>query len=93
MKLRWDGKPPPHINAFYGGFIHGKLYNLILEYADKETLEHFMRKNVPPSKIEHALLLWDRLFDVTHGIAHIHGQVGNGSSSSQMLDGCALWFI
>ena len=90
MKLRWAGKPSPHIIAYYGGFIHGNSYNIILEYADQGTLETFMRKTKSPASAEHSLLLWDRLFDITHGIMTIHGEIGNESSASQILSGYVL---
>ncbi|CAF9943242.1 MAG: hypothetical protein ALECFALPRED_010901 [Alectoria fallacina] len=87
MKLRWAGKPSPHIIAYYGGFIHGDSYNLILEYADQGTLETFMRNTESPSTVEDTLLFWDRLFDITHGVMTIHGKIGNESSASQILKG------
>ena len=91
MKLRWGGKPSEHIIAYYGSFIHGHSYNIILEYADQGTLEDFMRKTDSPSSAEDSLLLWDRLFDVTHGVMTIHGQIDNDSSASQILNGYALY--
>ena len=90
MKLRWQGNPSPHIIDYYGGFIHGNSYNLILEYADRGTLESFMRDTAPPSTIEDTLLFWDRLSNVTHGIMTIHGKIGNDSSASQILNGYVL---
>lgn len=90
MKLRWGGKPSPHIVAYYGGFIHGNSYNIILEYADQGTLETFMRNTKSPSSPEETILFWDRLFDVTHGIMTIHGKIGKESSASQILKGYVL---
>ena len=90
MKLRWSGQPSPHIIAYYGGFIHGNSYNIILEYADQGTLETFMRNTKPPSTVEDTLLFWDRLFGITHGIMTIHGHIGNESSASQILDGYVI---
>ena len=90
MKLRWGGELPPHIIAYYGGFIHGNSYNIILEYADQGTLETFMRKTKSPSTIEDTLLFWNRLFDITHGILTIHGNIGYNSSASQILNGYVL---
>lgn len=87
MKLRWAGKPSPHIIAYYGGFIHGDSYNIILEYADQGTLEDFMRNTKSPSTIEDTAIFWDRLFGVTHGIMTIHGNIGNYSSVSQIING------
>lgn len=90
MKLRWSGNPTPHIIAFYGSFIHGNSYNIILEYADQGTLETFMKRTKSPSSPEDTLLLWDRLFGVIHGIMTIHGHIGNDSSASQILNGYVL---
>lgn len=90
MNLRWAGKPSPHIISYYGGFVHGNSYNIILEYADKETLESFMEKTDPPSTVEDTLLFWNRFFDVTHGIMTIHGLTRNESSASQILNGYLL---
>ena len=87
MKLRWSGRPSEHIVAYYGSFIHGDSYNIILEYADQGTLETFMRRTKSPSSAEETLLLWDRLLKVTHGLMTIHGKIGNDSSASQMLNG------
>lgn len=76
--------------------MHGKWYNIILEYADQGTLEDFMKTKEPPSSLEDGLLVWDRIFDITHGIAFIHGQIKDGGSASQMFHGyvlCSIWHI
>ncbi|MCJ1391817.1 hypothetical protein MMC18_004684 [Xylographa bjoerkii] len=88
MKLRWTGKPSPHIIAYYGGFIHGNSYNIILEYADRGTLESFMRTTDPPSTVEDTLLFWNRIFGIIDGLINIHGRIGAASSASQFLNGC-----
>ena len=93
LKLRWGGKPSEHIIAYYGSFIHGNSYNIILEYADQGTLETFMRRTKSPSSPEETLLLWDRLLNVTHGLMTIHGKIGNDSSASQILNGYVLYTI
>lgn len=90
MKLRWGGKPTPHIITYYGGFVHGNSYNIILEYADRGTLENFMRKTDPPSTFRDTLMFWKNFVNVTHGIMTIHGQIGNESSASQLLNGYVL---
>ena len=91
LKLRWGGKPSEHIVAYYGSFIHGNSYNIVLEYADQGTLEAFMRKTKSPSSAEETQLLWDRLLSVTHGLMTIHGKIGNDSSASQILNGYVLY--
>lgn len=87
MKLRLTGNPSSHIIAYYGGFIHGDSYNIILEYADQGTLENFMRKTKPPLLPEDIILFWDRFLGITHGILTIHGHIGSDSSASQILKG------
>ena len=86
-KLRWSGKPSAHIIAYYGGFIHGNSYNIVLEYADKGTLETFMRITEPPLSVEHTLLFWNRLFDVSHGIMTIHNVMGDDRSAARFFNG------
>ncbi|KAL8934995.1 MAG: hypothetical protein Q9211_004940 [Gyalolechia sp. 1 TL-2023] len=87
MKLRWAGRPSPHIIAFYGWFTQGSSYNLILEYADEGTLENFLKRTPPPNQVEDVLRFWDRLTFVLHGIQSIHGKIGNFRSASQILKG------
>ena len=93
VKLRWGGEPSEHIVAYYGSFIHGSSYNIILEYADQGTLEAFMRRTKSPSLPEETLLLWHRLFYVTHGLMTIHGKIANDTSASQILNGYVLYTI
>lgn len=73
INLRHDGKPSPFIIAYYGSFIDDDTYNIILEFADRGNLEHFMRTMPAPSTLEDMLVLWDRLRRITHGLAVIHG--------------------
>lgn len=87
MNLRWDGKPSPHVLDYYGSFVHGNSYNIILEYADQGTLEDFMKLTAPPSTAEDNLLLWDRLFNVAHGIMTIHGNSDFESRTPRILNG------
>lgn len=87
MKLRWGEKPTSHIITYYGGFVHGNSHNIILEYADRGTLENFMRRTDRPSTFRDTLMFWKRFVDVTHGIMTIHGKIGNESSASQLLNG------
>ena len=96
MRLRFAENPSPYIVAYYGGFVHGSTYNIILEYADQGTLEDFIRDTPTPSTIEDILLFWDRLFNIIHGVMNIHGlmthdgKTGKNSSASQILFGYVL---
>ena len=91
MKLRWGAKPSPYIVTYYGGFIHGNSYNIILEYADRGTLEDFMKETDQPASVEDNLRFWDRLSGITHGLLTIHGNTGAANSAYQFLNGYVLY--
>ena len=61
-----------NIIKYYGSFKRAGKFNLILEYADKKSLEDFFFREVPPSRPEHILLLWDRLFQLIDALRGIH---------------------
>ena len=86
MKLRYDESPLPAIIAYYGGFVHGKSYNNIFEFADGGTLEDYMRDTASPEHLEDTFLVWDRLFSLMHGLMAIHN-VGNEGHSSHPMNG------
>ncbi|KAL8896162.1 MAG: hypothetical protein Q9207_007843 [Kuettlingeria erythrocarpa] len=86
INLRWAGRPTPNIVAFYGSFIQGTSYNLILEYADRGNLRDFMRRTPKPESVEDVLLFFDRLVDIVQGVQCIHGRIGTTSSASQVLN-------
>ena len=73
MRLKNKGAPPPNIISFYGSFVRHHTYNIILEYADKATLEEYMASNHPPNNGEDILILWKRLFALFVGLGRIHG--------------------
>ena len=89
-KLRWAGNPSSHIIAYYGSFIHGNSYNILLEYADQGTLETFMRNTKRPTSVEDTLLFWDRLLDVSTGVMTIHNVTSGNRSAAQFLNGYVL---
>ena len=72
MKLKTDGQPAPNIVGFRGSFVRNDTYNLILEYADKGTLEDFMKINQPPSDGQEIFTLWKQLFGLFRGLGMIH---------------------
>lgn len=90
MKLRWGENLPQNIVSYYGSFVHGNSYNVILEYADEGTLEDFMEKTDPPSSFEDTLRFWKRFLNVLQGIMAIHGQVRNKSLVSPSFNGYVL---
>jgi serine/threonine protein kinase len=56
----------------YGSYIHGDNYNIILEYADKGTLEEYFRRESPPSRGGDIIKFWEGLFQLIKGLKAIH---------------------
>lgn len=57
---------------FLGSYRQGDTYNILLEYADRGTLEDFFRHTTPPSLGEDIVMFWDRLFNVIKALSRIH---------------------
>ena len=68
------------IISFYGSYIHGSKYNIILEYADKGTLEEYFRETSPPSKGEDIINFWNSLFKIIQALKIIHD--GDGGTTA-----------
>ena len=90
MKLRYDGKPSPFIIACYGSFIDNETYNIILEYADRGTLEDFLKSAPAPPSSQEMIEYWDRFSSVTHGLATIHGTEASTETNIPVLLGYAF---
>ena len=73
IKLRYGGLPPENIIGFYGSFVRDGTYNIILEYADRGTLDKYMEVTPEPKSPSEIMKFWDRIFAVMQGLAHIHG--------------------
>ncbi|KAF2687076.1 kinase-like protein [Lentithecium fluviatile CBS 122367] len=57
---------------FFGSWKQGHTYYMLLEYADGGTLESFLQDTAPPTKREHIIMFWERMFDLIKLIARIH---------------------
>lgn len=79
----------PYIVKCYGSFVRkeSNSYSLILEYADRGTLEDFMKTTERPQKIEDSILFWHRLSGVIRGLAAIHNATTEQNPSRQTLVG------
>ena len=86
-RLRYNGRPPPNLIAFYGGFERGSTYNILLEYADGGTLEYFLRTTKPPVSRSELLDFWEAFFGIYHGLARIHGEDEQAGHEPKMLLG------
>ncbi len=67
-------KTAPGMIGFYQSFEYQNSFNIILEYADEDTLEDFFMKKDPPMSSTDALHFWRSLFEIVKGICVLHRQ-------------------
>ncbi len=60
------------IIKFYGSYIYRDSYNILLEFADKGSLEEYFRRESPPSRGEDIIKFWEHLFQLIKGLKAIH---------------------
>lgn len=82
------GTSDPNIIHFYGSFIQNGTYNVILDFADRGTLEEYFQTVFPPTSgkdIEH---FWASLCGIFKALIHIHEVDGqNTLAGPQILQG------
>jgi serine/threonine protein kinase len=71
MKLNKKGHDESLIKLL-GSYKQGDTYNILLEYADRGTLEDFFLTTPPPSLGEEIIVFWSRLFNVIKALHCIH---------------------
>lgn len=77
----------PNIIKYHGSFKRGDVFNLILEYADKKSLRDFYFREAPPSRPEHIIQLWDKLFHLIHALRGIHTVKPSGPPGPEIFQG------
>lgn len=65
-------KQSESIIKFYGSFIQGDDYNILLEFADRGSLEQYFEKESPPSRGADIIKFWEALFQLIKGLKAIH---------------------
>jgi serine/threonine protein kinase len=60
------------IIGFYGSFVQDGSYNILLEFADRGTLDHYLDTTSPPTTGEDVYKLWNALFNVIKALKSIH---------------------
>jgi hypothetical protein len=58
---------------YYGGYIHGESYNLILEFADQRDLEHHFHTVSNPTAPADIYQVWDALRRLLYAVMKLHG--------------------
>jgi serine/threonine protein kinase len=79
------------IIKFYGSYIHGENYNILLEFADKGSLEEYFRRESPPSRGGDIINFWEGLFQLIKGLKAIHSAreyVSNSTLFAFSVDVC-----
>lgn len=72
MKLSTRKEGDESLIKLLGSYKQGGTYNILLEYADRGTLEDFLRDTVPPTLGEDIIFFWKRLFNVIKALQRIH---------------------
>lgn len=83
IKLRYGQMPPGNIIEYYGSFIKNDTFNIILEYADRGTLDQYMKSTNEPTDIGEILTFWKCFLPIFHGLTHIHGTRGRSPNPEE----------
>jgi len=87
------------ITEYYGNFTHNGTKYVLLEFADKGTLEEYFKDTPPPSTPEDINAFWRSLFDITKALYRVHShniQVGGHSEKEVGLvfnTFCFIWHL
>jgi serine/threonine protein kinase len=60
------------IIKFYGSYIHRDEFNVLLEFADKGSLEEYFQRESPPTQSANIIEFWEGLFQLIKGLKTIH---------------------
>lgn len=75
-RLRYNDRPHANIIGYYGSFVRDGTYNIILEYADRGTLNNYLQETHEPTDSTGIMTFWTQFLGILHGLAHIHGTHG-----------------
>jgi serine/threonine protein kinase len=62
----------PNIIEFYGSYVYGDSFNILLEFADKGDLERYFREETEPKSGKDIIKFWRSIFMLTKALAGIH---------------------
>lgn len=71
-----------YVVKYYGSFIQGDTYTIILEYADGGSLLEFYRRERPPKTWDDLRKFWDSMFRLLEALAVIHNVRPSTASTS-----------
>ena len=61
-----------HIVGYYGSFIQGGVFNLLLQYADGGNLLDYFAVTGPPKEPEDIQRFWKSFVSITQGLHSVH---------------------
>ena len=76
-----------NIIGFHGSFIWHGTYNVLLEYADRGTLEQYFDTAQSPSSGEGITKVWRELCKLLPALAAIHGGQPSDSTAASRFQG------
>ena len=76
-----------NIIGFHGSFIWHGTYNVLLEYADRGTLEQYFSVAQSPSSGEGIINVWRELCKILPALAAIHGGQRSDSTTASRFQG------
>lgn len=81
------GSKSDNLIKYYGSFIHGSTFNLLLEYADKGTLRRVFEEEDPPTSSENIIQFWEELFKLMSSLSCIHAVEPFAPGGPQIFQG------
>ena len=87
LNLNVRGRSNVNIIGFHGSFIWHGTYNVLLEYADRGTLEQYFSTTEPPSRGEDIIDLYRGLFKLVLALHAIHGVQPSDSAPASRFQG------
>lgn len=72
LRTSLTGKTEPNIVKFYGSYNYGPHFNVILEYADRGTLEEYFARVPPPSTAQEVFHFWESLLPLQRALGQLH---------------------
>lgn len=58
--------------GFYGSYVHDRMCNIVLEYANEGTLEDMFQKTPPPETVPQRLQILTSLFGLVNALKILH---------------------
>ncbi|KAL9039214.1 MAG: hypothetical protein Q9180_002660, partial [Flavoplaca navasiana] len=87
IQLRYGYRPPKNIMEYYGSIVRRGTYSIILEYADRGTLDDYMKNTAEPKTVTEIRSFWENFLASMRGLVQIHGTHQPASDGPNILLG------